>query len=239
MRFIQLIFVLFAFLVSLMAQTQENKPNSLNLGMNIESFASIEMEYQWNNCKLSNKIHPFVKAKLPVLLYIQKKEISAFEFQAGADYSILNNPKFVLVNRTYLSAAYQKQILGKFVPVDFYADINPSYRFKNGTLVGVKLGVKQNIFTHIEHAEYVKERYRQIVATDGNEINNMPINGFYASTSTMIYSGLTAKFNINPKCDFSFDLLFVNRPFSIVGFMDGTKYGFVPFYLNIKLFYNI
>ncbi|MBN2662506.1 MAG: hypothetical protein JXR68_02550 [Bacteroidales bacterium] len=238
-KFLKTTIFIFFLLISSFVDAQQNTANSINLGFNIESFASLDVEFQNNKCKISNKFKPFIKTKLPVLLFIKKKSVSAFELQLGSDFNLLNKNKFLINNRVYFSTAYQNQILGKFVPFDFYFDLMPAYKFNDNAFLGFKFSIKQNIFTHIKNSDYVIERFNEITDENGKILNNIPKDGFYSFTSTIIQTGLSGKFKIRKKTDFSFDLLFVNRPFSIIAPMEGTKYGFIPFYLNLKFYFYL
>lgn len=229
-----LAFFIVAFYTNFHAQSQ-----SITAGLSIDSYLSAEVDYSKKLSIGKFEIEPFVKIKLPVFLYLKKSEISAGELQTGLDFNSYRSEKFEILHRAFVSASYQSQLLGQMLPVDFYADIAPAFRFKSKHYIGAKFGLRQNLFVSVHHSEYVNERFDDIVDKSGNAINGSAQNGIYPFMSTQLHYGLTSSFQLNSKLNLLTDLLVVSRPGTGIGFIDGTKYGFVPFLLYVRLEYAI
>lgn len=216
---------------------QKSSAQTVSAGISLSGLGTLKTSYYKSDTLGHTYPNYYISAELPFVLLLKKQAFTAVALKLGNNFSIRSWQKWLPEIRAELSVAYQNQLLGRFIPVDMHISIVPAYRFKH-SYVGLRMGLTQNLFTHINHSKYVAQRYSGLLDSDGKPIHRSPDNGFYAFTSTQLMVGLASKFKINARSSISLDLGLLHRPNSLAGITSGTKYGLLPAYLHLSYYHS-
>lgn len=219
---------------NLIAQT--SRTHAFISGLSLRGMGTFELQYQYSDSLFSRTFRPYVGFEMPVILYARTNSVSTYRIDLGSEYGFFQNRQWLTEIDLSVAVSRQNQLLGRFIPADINIGMTAARRMGHSHL-GLFVGLWQNMFTHIRFSDYVKEGYNDLTDIDGDELHISPVDGFYGFTSTQIPIGITGRFFLGQHFDLSTDFGYLYRPVSLISSAEGTKYGWLPAYLNLRLYY--
>jgi len=232
-------FMIFSSSHNLQAQTNSNTTASfVTAAINSDAFTGLEFGYLHGSNIADNSILYYARINIPIFLSLKQKRLDTWEIKFGAEATVVDNDKFLLLSDLNVFILRHKQILGTFLPIGFNIKITPAYKMKNGYL-GFQAIFNQVCATYINHSDYIKDTFNDITTSTNQLYSTEPQNGFYDLTGNSLNLGLESKFKINDSLEMYFDLGMTNYLSKYTSLFDAMMFGQIPFYLDIRMDYML
>jgi hypothetical protein len=216
------------------SHAQEENQDFFSAGINADAFAGLELAY-WKSLN-NGQLAPvcYAKFNFPLISSVKQKKIDTGEIKLGTQLKIYRRSQFLLLADAQLFALRHKQNLGRFIPMGFNVKLTPALSTQRGYF-GLQLAYKQVLFTHIQHADYVKARFDDIYNASGELLQLAPKDGFFGFTGNQFNIGLEGRFQVGKRLHLYFDMGWIQFLSPYTQGMDAMMFGQVPFFLDLRL----
>lgn len=211
----------------------------LSVGFNSDAFAGMELGYRRSPGILQDKdLQIYARFSFPLFLALKDKAFDSWELKLGANAELMTTGRFGTLADIHFFLLHHHQILGTFIPLGFNLRLTPAYHFHSGYL-GFQINWNQTIVTHISHSQYVKDTFADLNPADKNYLNIHPKDGWYGSTGAHVGFGIESYWQVGSRCSLYGDLGITKFSSPYTGLFDAMMMGQVPFYGNLRLYYNL
>jgi hypothetical protein len=208
----------------------------ISAGVNQNAFLGLEISY-WHSLDIKDKASwVYGKFELLPLLIAESSSFDTYAFYFGVNSQLLDKGKFLLVADFNVNMRTHKNVSGTFTPLGFMLKATPAIKSKNGFL-GMQLKLNQTLVTKIEHSDYVKERFEDIIDGNGKDLNLSPKDGFFLSTGSFLDIGFETQFKLSRKLDMYFDIGWRQFFSPLTSGSDALMFGQLPVFTDLRVCY--